>query len=169
MVDASGDSALAVRVDRVDSVLNAEKEREQSLNLRAIALTAASLVLAGLFGRTLSTAIHSRHHLADHVLDGAAGVFVGSVLLTIAVAVFGVLRPVVRTDVDPDELTHWLSNAGVAETADEARKTIIRAAELALRSGCKVNERKAKCLRAAYLFQATTLAAAAVMLVTLIV
>jgi hypothetical protein len=159
---------LAVRLDGAHKLLDDERDREQSLNTRALAVAAAAAVLMGLLQRPIVTAFELHVPDVAHLALAASGVAsvvcaTGVVLL----AVLGVLRPMAREGLTSEAMDRWLEDEGMAEAEQTARYELLDAAVKATASRRAVNERKATALAWGYGFLLAEVLAAAPVLVTL--
>lgn len=163
-------AALEVRLDAAEKLLGDERDRSQALNTRGTATAAAGFALVALLRDPLAAAIAAKPQTAwvESLLDIAAGSVVLAVALAVVVVVLGVLRPQVFQLMDDGELEAWLTDPGMADSESAARYTLLAGVVHATKSRRAMNERKATWLDATYRLQALAVAAATVMLVTLV-
>ena len=161
----SDGEALEVRVDAAEKRLDEERDREHSLNTRAVAVAAAAVVLMSLLQRPVVRAFDLDLWNGWHA--ACSGLVVLCCASTLLVSVLGVLRPTGRESLSDRALASWLEDDGMAEGEQEARFEILDAAVQAIRSRRVVNDRKASALSVAYGLLAGQAMFAAPVLVTL--
>lgn len=160
--------ALEVRLSGAQKLLDDERDREQSLNTRALAVAAAAAVLMGLLQRPIVTAFELDVSSAGHVALAAGGATsVASAAAVILIAVLGVLRPMAREGLTSAAMQRWLDDEGMAEAEQTARYELLDAAVKATASRRAVNERKAKALGRGYILLLAEVLAVSPVLVTL--
>jgi hypothetical protein len=143
-------AALAVRVDAAERLLSDERDREASLNTRALAIGAVAGALFTLALRAVEPALAGRRApLAHATLLVDAAVMTGAFMSALALAIFGVLQPSSRQSVDAMEFDHWL-DAGMADTEAAARYSLLASTTASIKSRRDVNASKAKYLKRAY-------------------
>lgn len=160
--------ALEVRLDGANKVLQDERDREQSLNSRAVAVGGAAAVLIGLLSRPIVSGfkldVSRSAHLGLAVSGGMSVACAGAVIL---VAVLGVLQPTPREGLKVTAMRRWLEDEGMAEAEQTARYELLDAAVNATSSRRLVNKRKAAGLSWTYRLLAAEVLAAAPIAVTL--
>lgn len=160
--------ALEVRLSGAQKLLDDERDREQSLNTRALAVAAAAAVLMGLLQRPIVSAFELDVSCAGHVALAAGGAAsVASAAAVILIAVLGVLRPMAREGLTSAAMQRWLDDEGMAEAEQTARYELLDAAVKATASRRAVNERKAKALGRGYILLLVEVLAVSPVLVTL--
>lgn len=160
--------ALEVRLSGAHKLLDDERDREQSLNTRALAVAAAAAVLMGLLQRPIVTAFELDVCSTGHVALAVSGaVSVASAVGVILVTVLGVLRPTPREGLATAAMQHWLEDEGMAEGEQTARYELLEATVNATASRRAVNKRKAKALGRGYALLVVEVVAVSPVLVTL--
>lgn len=143
--------ALEVRVAGAQLQFDAERDLEQSLNTRAVAVAAAAAVLMSLLQKPILSGfnldVSNRGHAALTACGAASVVAAAAVVL---VAVLGVLRPSPRLGMTPSSMERWLKDEGMAESQQTARTELLDAAIRATKSRNEVNAQKARALGWAY-------------------
>ncbi len=142
---------LEVRVDAAGSLLSDERDREQSLNTRGVAVAAAAVVLMSLLQRPIVSAIQLDISTCGHVaLTICGGLSIGATVVVILISVLAVLRPVGRDLIHSDALQRWLTDDGMADAEGAARYQVLDASVKAIISRRDVNARKAQALEWSY-------------------
>lgn len=159
---------LDVRLTGAQKLLDDERDREQSLNTRALAVAAAAAVLMGLLQRPIVTAFELKLCSAGHIALAAAGATsVASAAGVILIAVLGVLRPMAREGLTSTAMQRWLEDDGMADAEQTARYELLDAAVKATASRRAVNEKKARALGRGYALLLAEVVAVSPVLVTL--
>jgi hypothetical protein len=160
--------ALDVRLSGAQKLLDDERDREQSLNTRALAVAAAAAVLMGLLQQPIVAAFELDVRRVAHVLLAASGAAsVACAAGVVLVAVLGVLRPMAREGLTDTAMRRWLDDDGMAQAAQTARYELLDAAVKATASRRAVNESKAKALSRGYALLLAEVLAVSPVLITL--
>ena len=159
---------LEVRLSGAQKLLDDERDREQSLNTRALAVAAAAAVLMGLLQKPIVSAFELDVSTACHIALAVGGaVSVASAAGVILIAVLGVLRPMAREGLTGSAMQLWLEDEGMADAEQTARYELLDAAVKATASRRAVNEKKAKALGRGYALLLSEVLAVSPVLVTL--
>ena len=163
-------AGLEVRLDGAEKLMAHERDRDQSLNTRAIAVAAAAVALMSLLARPVQAAIDLEASPAGHIgLVAAAAVVVVAALAVVLIGVLGVLRPSAREGLTTAAMKQSLEDDGMAESEQTASYELLDATIKATDSRRDVNAGKAKWLKHAYLALLVQAVVSASLLVTLAV
>ncbi len=162
--------ALTVRIEAAERVLLNERDREQSLNTRALGVGAATGLLFTLSLRAVEAALDARRPHGLHiVLLISAIALILTAIASISLAILGVLRPSGREFISTKELTSWVDDEErMRATEPAALFTILDSTIAAIASRRAVNKRKAKALTGAYVCMALIPVLAVVHVATLV-
>ena len=164
----SDGEALEVRLDAAQGVLADEREREQSLNTRAVAVGAAAAIMMGLLQRPIVAAFQLALPTWEHVvLTVFSGFSILAAVGVVLLAVRRVLRPAERDGLDEQMMAGWLEDKGMADAEQTARFELLDGTVMAVRSRRGVNAEKAEALDKAYWCLVGEVLAASPVLVTL--
>jgi hypothetical protein len=166
----SDGEALEVRLAAAERLLDDERDREQSLNTRAVAVAAAAAVVMGLLQRPIVKAFELDVSPCGHTALAVFGIgSVASCAGVILLAVLGVLRPMAREGLKGTAMKRWLDDDGMDEAEQTARYELLDSSVKATLSRRAVNEQKASALARAYVLLLCEVVLAVPILVTLAV
>ena len=169
-VAAPEEDAVAVRIPAAEFLLTDERDRGQGLNARGTATAAAGVALVALARDPISTALKGdkRGCFAEALLDISASYILVATGLATIVVLLGVLRPKVFELPSDTELSGWLENPRMKDSADAARYSVLAGVVRAVIARRRLNEMKADWLGVVYRLQVSALASTLLMLGTLV-